>query len=482
MPKPRTGENRDDFISRCISEVADEGITGQEAVGRCFGIWESEKSNSVNKLPRKEQPPEKKRIDFDSFQIKRRDVIVDNEEMEVATFEGVANVMETEDLGGDVIHRGAFKKSIEEKDGRVPFVTDHTYRIDNFLGIAHLEEQGNLLKTKVEVLISNNEAGRSFLSKAKFANFRGEPLGLSIGYDVPKGKSEVKDGVRHIYEVKVHEISAVVFPMNQGSRAVGFKGMSWDEIEDTKAQLEELLELKGHSLGDHLTGAINEMAATDQDRKRIIGELAEEAGMSRDRVAEVLNGDMIRPSDQVLAAFSAVLDVPMQQLLTLADNDIGKTTHEDDMKQHSKESKGVALARALNEAIDAMLEDNEDLDKADVIAEMADAAGIAPNTVENILSADIIRPPDDRLRGFAEVLDISFERLQSLAEQDAGKAIQDVGSKYHLVRNQSEDEIAIQELHDEVKSLLNDEPPTGTHDQEAGLSEALQQLKQINQT
>ena len=356
MPKPRQGEARNDFISRCVSEVTDEGFGQEEAVGRCFGIWESEKSmDNTLQLPFN-QASEKKEIKFDSFKVKQRDVVVDNEEMEVATFEGVANVMETVDLGGDIIHSGAFKKSLEEKDGKVPFVTDHTYKIDNFMGIAWLEEQGNLLKARVEILISNNEAGKSFLSKAKFASFRGEPLGLSIGYDVPKGKSEMKDGIRHIYEVKVHEISGVLFPMNQGSRVVGFKGKGFEAWEEQKELIDKILEAKGHSLGSFLNQVVNETASGHEMIKEIIGRLAERTGMSRDRVAEVLNGDMIRPSDQVLEGFAEVLDVPVQQLITLADSDIGKTTHSEEMPKDEDDDKELKALQEMNKELKSLLE------------------------------------------------------------------------------------------------------------------------------
>lgn len=67
------------------------------------------------------------------------------------------------------------------------------------------------------------------------------------------------------------------------------------------------------------------------------------------------------------------------------------------------------LAGALNAAID-----KHDRPRAETIKMMADAAGIAPNTVNEILNGDIASPPDERLRGFARVLGLSFKTLKSL--------------------------------------------------------------------
>lgn len=45
MPTPRTDENRDQFISRCISYLFNrEGVTDkQHAYAKCTGIWNQHK-------------------------------------------------------------------------------------------------------------------------------------------------------------------------------------------------------------------------------------------------------------------------------------------------------------------------------------------------------------------------------------------------------------------------------------------------------
>ena len=56
--------------------------------------------------------------------------------------------------------------------------------------------------------------------------------------------------------------------------------------------------------------------------------------------------------------------------------------------------------------------------RSEIVAEMASAAGISTNTVNQILNAGINCPPLERLEGFAEVLDVSVERLIDAAEED----------------------------------------------------------------
>lgn len=77
---------------------------------------------------------------------------------------------------------------------------------------------------------------------------------------------------------------------------------------------------------------------------------------------------------------------------------------------------GTNLAALLNNAIDDQV--TEDKSRADVIQEMANAAGIEPGTVNQILNAEINCPPVSRLEGFASVLNVSLAQQISAAESD----------------------------------------------------------------
>ena len=41
MPRPKKGEKKDDFISRCIPEVMEEGVEQSQAAAMCNAYWEN---------------------------------------------------------------------------------------------------------------------------------------------------------------------------------------------------------------------------------------------------------------------------------------------------------------------------------------------------------------------------------------------------------------------------------------------------------
>jgi hypothetical protein len=50
MPKPMAGEPRNEYMSRCVPEVMKEGLTQEQAVGKCEGMFShAEKLTKVNK-------------------------------------------------------------------------------------------------------------------------------------------------------------------------------------------------------------------------------------------------------------------------------------------------------------------------------------------------------------------------------------------------------------------------------------------------
>ena len=78
---------------------------------------------------------------------------------------------------------------------------------------------------------------------------------------------------------------------------------------------------------------------------------------------------------------------------------------------------GQKLASTLNQLIDAQA--SESTSRADIIRDMASAAGIDASTVNEILQGTIDCPPLDRLQGFAKVLSgASASSLRSAAESD----------------------------------------------------------------
>ena len=36
---PKPGESKDDYLSRCVPALIDEGKTRDQAIGQCYGMW-----------------------------------------------------------------------------------------------------------------------------------------------------------------------------------------------------------------------------------------------------------------------------------------------------------------------------------------------------------------------------------------------------------------------------------------------------------
>jgi transcriptional regulator with XRE-family HTH domain len=92
-------------------------------------------------------------------------------------------------------------------------------------------------------------------------------------------------------------------------------------------------------------------------------------------------------------------------------------------------SLGITINGALADRLNSLLESESDDsgERSDLIDRMASAGGIARDTMLAILAGDIDTPPDERLRGFAEVLGVSFDSLKSLVSnsQNGDSAMRD---------------------------------------------------------
>ena len=126
---------------------------------------------------------------------------------EDGTFRGVASVYGIEDLGGDVIDRGAFGKTLTDNPV-VPVLWQH--KSDEVIGEGKLSEwQGKLLiDGKLDLDDATAQKAHAKMRKRLIK-------GLSIGFQTIKSTFADIEGrmVRHIQELKLWEVSIVTFPM-----------------------------------------------------------------------------------------------------------------------------------------------------------------------------------------------------------------------------------------------------------------------------
>lgn len=141
---------------------------------------------------------------------------------EDGTFEGYCAVFDQVDLGGDVIERGAFRKTIRDNKGVFPMTWYHNVR--DPIGGAKLkeDEHGVFFKGTLNLDVQS--------AKEKYALMKQEEPGpvikaMSFGFDVIKQEFDEsgKKTVRRLKELKLYEISPVLFAMQPQAQITDVK-------------------------------------------------------------------------------------------------------------------------------------------------------------------------------------------------------------------------------------------------------------------
>ena len=124
------------------------------------------------------------------------------------SFEGYASLFGQKDMGGDIVMRGAFAKSLAKRGAagiRMLFQHDPGEPIGVWRTIKE-DARGLFVCGQ---LLPDIARSREVLTLMR----EGAIDGLSIGFRTIKGKSDKKNGVRRLHEIDLWEISIVTFPM-----------------------------------------------------------------------------------------------------------------------------------------------------------------------------------------------------------------------------------------------------------------------------
>lgn len=142
----------------------------------------------------------------------------------VGEFEGYAAKFGEVDLGGDMILKGAFKRTIAnmKKEKRIiPFCNGHDQR-DVMGGLQEVKEDDFGLFVRGTIIPD--------LSEAAYKTYRllksGLSTALSIGYRVPEGGATKNEGVRTIKDLDLYEVSYVGVGMDPYARVVSIKSLN----------------------------------------------------------------------------------------------------------------------------------------------------------------------------------------------------------------------------------------------------------------
>ena len=152
---------------------------------------------------------------------------------EKGIFTGYGSIFGNEDQGSDIMQKGAFTKSLENRPaGKVKLLYQH--KTDEPIGIfedMYEDSKGLFVKGK---LAMGTQKGREAYELLKM----GALDGMSIGFRADpekQGYNENKRGVRTLKEVDLMEISLVTFPMNESALIETVKGNAknireWEKI------------------------------------------------------------------------------------------------------------------------------------------------------------------------------------------------------------------------------------------------------------
>ena len=137
------------------------------------------------------------------------------------TVEGYAAAFGNIDLGSDIIHPGAFSKTLAERGGKVRFLWQHDTHEPIGKPIEMHEDDNGLF---MKAIISDTARGRDALALLKDNAING----LSIGYDaIPGGtdfsKNTGGETVRNLRELRLWEVSLVSMPMNENATITALK-------------------------------------------------------------------------------------------------------------------------------------------------------------------------------------------------------------------------------------------------------------------
>ena len=148
-------------------------------------------------------------------------------------FSGYASVFGNEDQGNDVVQKGAFTKSLEDRPApKVKMLFQH--KTDEPIGVfetIYEDQKGLYVKGKLAL---KTQKGKETYELLKI----GALDGMSIGFRADpqkQGYNENKRGIRTLKEVDLMEISLVTFPMNEEAMVQSVKGNSktirdWEKI------------------------------------------------------------------------------------------------------------------------------------------------------------------------------------------------------------------------------------------------------------
>ena len=184
-------------------------------------------------------------------------------------FSGYASVFEEIDSYRDIVKRGAFEKTLtdtESKGRAVPILWQHdaSKPIGVYTSLKE-DERGLYVEGQLNMDVQQAREALSLLRQKALS-------GISIGYNSVRYDTDVKSGVRRLYELKLFEASLVTFPACDSARVTDVKTILADGNLPSLPEFEDFLCEAGFSrsqakaiAGNGLTKLIRREVGSDED-------------------------------------------------------------------------------------------------------------------------------------------------------------------------------------------------------------------------
>ena len=184
-------------------------------------------------------------------------------------FSGYASVFEEIDSYRDIVKRGAFEKTLAESESKgraVPILWQHDAAkpIGVYTELKE-DEHGLYVEGQLNMDVQQAREALSLLRQKALS-------GISIGYNSVRSDTDVKSGVRRLYELKLYEASLVTFPACDGARVTDVKTILADGQLPSLPEFEDFLCEAGFSrsqakaiAGNGLTKLIRREVGSDED-------------------------------------------------------------------------------------------------------------------------------------------------------------------------------------------------------------------------
>lgn len=171
----------------------------------------------------------------------------------------------TEDMGGDIVRKGAFMKTFKEDNGRIKHVIDHQLKASAIVGLPIKMYESDTHAVVESHLNLEKEISRDLFSDYKFFKEHGKSLEHSFGYLTTKQGSMKLKG-EEILELKMYEYTTTAIGMMADTPLLSLKSddipmlenyLRKYDVSNTKGKLIEEIILKIKSLKEPSTDTLS---------------------------------------------------------------------------------------------------------------------------------------------------------------------------------------------------------------------------------